>query len=84
MNSRASSRCSGQVLPQPRPISGGPVVLIGLGVLFLLNTLELVRLRDILRFWPVFLIGIGAYMLYVRAAGGPRRRSADGPGGADK
>ena len=47
----------------------GPVVLIGLGVLFLLNTLELVRLRDILRFWPLFLIGIGAYMLWVRLSG---------------
>jgi hypothetical protein len=44
----------------------GPVVIIVLGVIFLLNTLELVRLYEILRFWPVFLIVLGAYMLYVR------------------
>jgi len=53
----------------PRGFPVGPVVLIGLGVLFLLNTLELVRLRDILRFWPVFLIAFGAYLLWVRLTG---------------
>lgn len=44
----------------------GPVLLIFLGVVFLLNTLELVRLYEILRFWPVFLIALGGYMLYLR------------------
>jgi hypothetical protein len=43
-----------------------PVVLIVLGVIFLLNNLELIRLRDVARYWPVFLIAIGAWMLYVR------------------
>jgi hypothetical protein len=43
-----------------------PVVLILLGVLFLLNNLDLVRMRDIVRFWPLFLIGIGVYMLWAR------------------
>jgi hypothetical protein len=47
----------------------GPVAMIALGIVFLLNTLELVRLRDILRFWPVFLIVLGAYMLWVRLTG---------------
>lgn len=44
----------------------GPVLLIAFGVIFLLNTLELVRLYEVLRFWPVFLIALGGYMLYVR------------------
>jgi hypothetical protein len=43
-----------------------PVVLIGLGILFLLNNLDLLRLRDVLRFWPVVLIAGGAWMLYER------------------
>jgi hypothetical protein len=46
----------------------GPVLLIGLGVLFLLNTLEVVRLYQIVRFWPLFLIALGGYMLYQRLA----------------
>ena len=47
-----------------------PVVMILLGVLFLLNNLELVRLRDLLRYWPVALIAAGAWMLYEQLAGG--------------
>jgi TM2 domain-containing membrane protein YozV len=47
----------------------GPVVLIGLGVLFLLSTMDIVELRDIVRYWPLALIGIGAYMLYCRVSG---------------
>ena len=41
-------------------------LIIAFGVVFLLNTLELVRLHEILRFWPVFLIALGGYMLYLR------------------
>jgi hypothetical protein len=44
----------------------GPVLLIALGVIFLLQTLEIVRLYQIVRFWPVFLIALGCYMLYAR------------------
>jgi TM2 domain-containing membrane protein YozV len=47
----------------------GPVVLIALGVLFLLNTMNVLRLHDILRYWPIFLIALGAYMLYCRLTG---------------
>lgn len=47
-----------------------PLILIGLGVLFLLNTLEVVRLYQILRWWPVFLIVLGVYLLWVRVAAG--------------
>ncbi len=44
----------------------GPIVLIAIGVLYLLNTLDVVDFRQIGRFWPVILIVVGAYMLYSR------------------
>jgi Domain of unknown function (DUF5668)/B-box zinc finger len=44
----------------------GPIVLIGLGVLFLLDTLHLLAFDEIVRFWPVGLIIGGGYMLYAR------------------
>jgi TM2 domain-containing membrane protein YozV len=45
----------------------GPIILIGIGFLFLLDTLHLLDFHRIGRFWPVLLIVIGAYMLYSRA-----------------
>src|SRR4051794_23344293 len=45
----------------------GPIVLIGVGFLFLLHTLNLIEFHRIARYWPVLLIVIGAYMLYSRA-----------------
>ncbi|MBV9034538.1 MAG: B-box zinc finger protein [Acidobacteriaceae bacterium] len=45
----------------------GPILLIVIGVLFLLDTLHLVEFREIGRFWPVILIVAGAAMLYSRA-----------------
>jgi hypothetical protein len=50
----------------------GAVVLIGLGVLLLLNTLDLLSIEAVIRFWPAGLILIGAYMLYSRLKGGIR------------
>lgn len=44
----------------------GPIILIAIGVLFLLDTLHLIEFREIGRFWPVLLIIVGAYMLYSR------------------
>lgn len=44
----------------------GPIVLIAIGVIFLLDTMDLVRLYQIIRYWPVFLIALGGYMLYLR------------------
>lgn len=44
----------------------GPLILIGLGVVFLLNNFELIRMSQIVRFWPLALIGAGVYLLYVR------------------
>jgi hypothetical protein len=48
----------------------GPIVLIGLGVLFLLNTMDILEFRQIARYWPVVLIVLGVYMLYNRLSGG--------------
>ena len=46
-----------------------PLVLIALGVLFLLNNLEILEFRRILRYWPGPLIVGGLYMLYERVSG---------------
>jgi hypothetical protein len=50
-------------------VPAGPLVLIALGVLFLLNTMDILRFDQIARYWPVALIGLGAYMLYCRVTG---------------
>lgn len=44
----------------------GPILLIMLGVLFLLDTLRVIEFRELARFWPVLLIVVGAFMLYNR------------------
>jgi TM2 domain-containing membrane protein YozV len=60
----------------------GPVLLIALGVLFLLNNLELLRFERIVRYWPVLLIGLGGYMLYCRLTGlGPRGNGGEAGNG---
>jgi hypothetical protein len=46
-----------------------PVLLVAVGLLFLLHNLEILRIGQLLRYWPVFLIALGAYMLYVRLGG---------------
>jgi hypothetical protein len=46
----------------------GPIVLIAAGVLFLLITLDVIRLYAVVKFWPVLLIALGAYLLWVRIA----------------
>lgn len=51
---------------RPSRFPVGPIVLIAVGVLFLLNTLEVLRFRQIIRYWPVALIALGAYLLYER------------------
>ena len=49
----------------------GPVIMIAIGVLFLLNNLNLIRFYDIARYWPLLLIALGAFMLYSRLSGSP-------------
>jgi hypothetical protein len=58
----------------------GPVLLIAVGVIFLLETMQVVRIYQILKYWPVFLIALGCYMLYVRLAG-PAPESTSAPSG---
>jgi hypothetical protein len=50
-----------------RPMAGA-LVLIGLGVLFLLNTTGLITMEELGRYWPVLLIAAGVWMLYARAS----------------
>ena len=38
-------------------------LLIGMGVLFLLDNLGAIQLRDAIEFWPVLLIGLGVYLV---------------------
>lgn len=47
----------------------GPLVLICLGVLFLLNNLDILRFSQVIRFWPVLLILLGVIMLRERLTG---------------
>jgi hypothetical protein len=59
------------IVPVQSHASGFPVVpilLIVIGVVFLLVNLDLVRLYQVLRYWPVFLIALGVYLLYARLA----------------
>jgi len=50
----------------------GPAVLIAIGILFLLNNLDVLRIRYLFRYWPVALIVLGAYKLYERLSWGER------------
>jgi hypothetical protein len=67
--------------PHSRPgrASGSAVALIVIGAVFLLNTLGVVELHQILRFWPLLLIGIGVNMLHSRIseAGAKSQRNID-------
>ena len=44
----------------------GPVLLMAIGVLFLLNTMDLLRISQVVRYWPLLLIALGAYLLWER------------------
>jgi hypothetical protein len=44
-------------------------VLIAVGLIFLLHNLDILRIGQILRYWPIALIGLGVYMLYERVSG---------------
>ena len=54
--------------------SSGAVALIVVGAIFLLNTLGIVEMHQIMRFWPVLLIALGVNMLHSRIsrAGAPQ------------
>jgi hypothetical protein len=56
-----------------------PAVLIAVGLLFLLNNMEIIRFSQIIRYWPIALIALGVYMLYERVS--QSERHGDGPTG---
>jgi hypothetical protein len=58
---------------EPSRFPAGPAVLIAAGLLFLLSNLGFLRFGDILRYWPIALIALGAYLLYERLS--PARAS---------
>jgi TM2 domain-containing membrane protein YozV len=45
-----------------------PAVLIAVGLLFLLNNMEIIRFSQFIRYWPIALIALGVYMLYERVS----------------
>jgi hypothetical protein len=51
-------------------LPAGPLALIALGVIFLLNTMNVIPFEQLVRWWPVALIVLGVYMLYCRLTGG--------------
>lgn len=46
-----------------------PLLLICLGVIFLLDNLGVLDFDRVFRFWPVLMIGLGVYLLYIRLTG---------------
>ena len=46
-----------------------PILLIVFGALFLLNNMGLLEIRQLMRYWPVGMIGLGLYMLFTRMKG---------------
>lgn len=55
--------------PGASRIPVAPLVLIAIGVIFLLDNLNILQLSVLLHYWPVLLIVAGVYMLYVRVRG---------------
>ena len=52
--------------PAVKKLPIGPFVLIGLGFLFLLDNLGLLRINDLMRYWPVLMIVAGVILLVNR------------------
>ena len=70
----AREKLAGDVAPDPieswsknRPV--GPIILIGLGLLFLLNNFNWFPFFRIYRLWPLILIGVGVLLFRNRLSG---------------
>ncbi len=48
-----------------------PILLIFFGVVFLLDNLGILEIRELMRYWPVGMIALGAYLLVARMKGDP-------------
>jgi hypothetical protein len=44
----------------------GPIILIGLGVLFLLHTMGFSPFHEIWKLWPLLVVGVGGWMIWQR------------------
>ena len=76
-STEAGTGQAGAMISAPR--SGGAIVLIGIGVLILLSNLGYLHLGQILRWWPLLLIGLGVSMLVNRLGGdGPPSHGPQG------
>jgi hypothetical protein len=62
--------------PSSFPVPIGPIILILLGVVFLLNSLNLLDMEAVVRFWPILLIIGGIAMLMGRLRGSRAMREA--------
>ena len=51
-----------------------------MGLLFLLNNMDILRFSQIIRYWPIALIALGVYMLYERLSQS-ERPNGHGPTG---
>ncbi|MEP7352484.1 MAG: DUF5668 domain-containing protein [Acidobacteriota bacterium] len=60
---------------EPSRFPVAPVVLIVAGVVFLLDSLEILQIQRLEKFWPVLLILLGAYLLYLRTVGWSAREA---------
>ncbi len=57
----------------------GAIILIGLGFFLLLDTTNIIRINQLIRYWPGILIVFGLYMLYNRLGSADHHRGAAQP-----
>ncbi len=57
-----------------------PMILIAIGLVFLLNTLDIIRMSQVIRYWPIALIALGVYMLYERVSASTPHGDSRPPG----
>jgi hypothetical protein len=69
---------------QPTRFPLAPTVLIAVGLIFLLHNLDILRISQMLRYWPIALIGLGVYMLYERISGSSNSRGRHTPPGGQQ
>jgi hypothetical protein len=65
---------------RPSQFPVAPAILIAVGLLFLLNNMDIIRFSQFIRYWPIALIALGVYMLYERVST-TAQRNGSGPTG---
>ena len=56
----------------------GSVLILVIGILFQLAELDILRYRDIVKFWPIILIVLGARFIYTYSLGGKEEKIDNG------